>query len=70
MEVFIDGLEKVPGIVVHAGISSRNGRLMRANLLLKEALRGLEKARTEGENRIVAFRTDPARYRQFLASKS
>jgi hypothetical protein len=43
---------------------------MRANLLLKEALRGLEKARTEGENRIVAFRTDPARYRQFLASKS
>ncbi len=70
VEVFIDGLEKVPGIVVHAGISSRNGRLMRANLLLKEALRGLEKARTEGENRIVAFRTDPARYRQFLASKS
>lgn len=54
---------------LHAGISSRNGRLLRSSLILKETFRALEKAKTEKDNRIVAFRTDPSRYRQFIASQ-
>jgi len=52
-----------------AGLSSRNGRLLRANLILKETKRSLEKALEDKENRIIAFRTDPVKFRHFIATK-
>ena len=48
------------------GLSARNGRLVEAARVLKEAQRSLEHARTQ-PSRVVGFRPDPKKYRQFLS---
>jgi hypothetical protein len=48
----------------YAGLASRNGRLIDAERLLREARSSLEK--TNGEKNIVAFRSDPEKFRQYL----
>jgi hypothetical protein len=48
------------------GISSRNRRLLRANRLLMEASRALDKANLEPESPIVAFKSDPEKYKAFV----
>jgi hypothetical protein len=45
------------------GISSRNNRLVRADRLLLEASQALRKAGPEPESPIVAFKSDPDKYR-------
>ena len=47
------------------GLTSRNGRLLDAGNFLKEAQIALRKASRE-EGRIVGFRPDPVRFRNFL----
>ncbi len=47
-----------------AGIASRNGRLLEPDRLIKEALAALE--RTTEDTNIVAFRSNPERYREYL----
>jgi GGDEF domain-containing protein len=47
------------------GLSSRNGRLLDAQRFLKEAMVAVKKASRE-EGRIVGFRPDPVRFRNFL----
>lgn len=47
------------------GISARNGRLVEASRVLKEADRSLRHAETEPGG-IVGFRPDPRKYRQFV----
>ncbi|HTH13941.1 MAG TPA: hypothetical protein VMB23_06065 [Spirochaetia bacterium] len=56
------------GVVVHAGVSSRTGRLVSAATLLAEA----ESARRRslaGTVRVLGLKTDPDRYREHLASQ-
>jgi hypothetical protein len=48
------------------GISSRSGRLVEADKLLHEAARALEKAREEPESPVVAFKSDPEKYREYI----
>jgi GGDEF domain-containing protein len=49
------------------GVSSRNGRLIRANRLFLEASRALDKANPESP--IVAFKSDLEKYNAFVRSK-
>ena len=51
------------------GISSRNKRLVRANRLLLEASRALDKAGLDPRSHIVAFKSDPEKYRAFVQGK-
>ena len=48
------------------GISSRSGRLIEADRLFMEASRALEKAKLEPGSPIVAFKSDPEKYRDFV----
>jgi hypothetical protein len=49
-----------------AGISSRAGRLIEADRLILEAAKALSKAQQEQGSPIVAFRSDPEKYREFV----
>jgi hypothetical protein len=51
------------------GISSRAGRLVDAERLLKEAGEALNKAMHDPVSPIVAFKSDPEKYRAFIRSK-
>ena len=48
------------------GISSRSGRLIEAGRLILEASRALEKAKTEPDSPIIAFKSDPEKYREYI----
>jgi len=52
---------------LRVGIASRNGRLISAGRLFNEAENALEK--TDNEKNIVAFRSDPEKYREYLKSR-
>jgi hypothetical protein len=52
------------------GLSSRSGRLVEADKLLHEAARALEKARTEPETPVIAFKSDPEKYRDYIRRSS
>lgn len=52
---------------LRVGIASRNGRLISAGRLLDEAENALKK--TDEEKNIVAFRSDPEKYREYLKSR-
>jgi hypothetical protein len=57
------------GVVVHAGVAARSGRLVSSATLLAEA----ESARRRslaGTVRVLGLKTDPERYREHLASQS
>jgi hypothetical protein len=51
------------------GLSSRSGRLIDAERLLQEAVRALEKAREEEQSPIIAFKSDPEKYRDFIRKR-
>jgi hypothetical protein len=53
-----------------AGISSRSGRLIEADRLMLEASRALEKAKVDSGSPIVAFKSDPEKYREYLQKES
>jgi GGDEF domain-containing protein len=54
---------------LRAGASSLSGRNVKAADLLGEAAIALEKARAGGRSRVVGFRADPDRYRDYIAGK-
>jgi hypothetical protein len=65
---------ELPELFPHAndlriGISSRNKRLIRANRLFLEASRALDKASLEVQSPIVAFKSDPEKYKAFVQSR-
>jgi hypothetical protein len=65
MERFVrDRVERSGSKGTYAGLASRNGRLIDAARLLREARSSLDK--TSGEKNIVAFRSDPEKFRQYL----
>jgi hypothetical protein len=51
------------------GLSSRNGRLLSAQRLIHEATKAIEKAQGYKKTKIVGFRSDPVKYRKYIASK-
>lgn len=48
------------------GLSSRSGRLIDADRLMREAYRALEKASEDPSSPVVAFKSDPEKYREFI----
>jgi GGDEF domain-containing protein len=52
------------------GLSSRSGRLINANRLILEAAEALKKAKSDSKTSIIAFKSDPEKYRAFIASQS
>jgi hypothetical protein len=50
------------------GVSSRNGRLIRADRLFLEAARALDKAGLEPKSPVIAFKSDPEKYQAFARS--
>ena len=51
------------------GLSSRAGRLVDANRLILEANKALEKALSDPESHVIAFKSDPEKYREYIANK-
>lgn len=51
------------------GLSSRSGRLVDAKRLMFEASEALERALVDPVSHIVAFKSDPDKYRAFIASQ-
>jgi len=49
------------------GLSSRNGRLISGNIILKEAKAALNKAMSDKNYPIIGFRPNPAQYREYLS---
>jgi hypothetical protein len=52
------------------GLSSRLGRFVKADRIMLEAAEASAKSRKDPENRIVAFKSDPEKYRAFIERKS
>jgi len=52
------------------GLSTRSGRLCNANRLILEAMEALKKAKTDSKTSIIAFKSDPNKYREFIASQN
>jgi hypothetical protein len=51
---------------IRAGLTSRSGRLVDAERIIVEAEQALLKAIREASSEIVAFKSDPERYRAFI----
>jgi GGDEF domain-containing protein len=60
--------ERKPGICI--GLSSRSGRLLNASRLTLESREALEKAKRDPDSSIIAFKSDPEKYRAFIASQN
>jgi GGDEF domain-containing protein len=52
------------------GLSSRSGRLLNADRLMIEAVEALKKAKSDSKTSIIAFKSDPEKYRAFIASQN
>ena len=55
---------------IFSGLSSRNGRLISSGRLIKEATGALNKAFSEPDRKIIAFRSDPEKYREYISSRN
>lgn len=53
-----------------AGLSSRNGRLLSGRRLVQEAQAAMKKASEVEGNSIIGFRSDPQKFREYLAEKT
>ena len=60
-------IDRTGGRSMRVGIASRNGRLISADRLFNEAENALRK--TDEAKNIVAFRSDPEKYREYLRSQ-
>jgi GGDEF domain-containing protein len=52
------------------GLSSRSGRLLNADRLLLESGEALNRAKKDPKSSLIAFRSDPDKYRAFIASQN
>ena len=59
-----DSYGDMPDICI--GLSSRSGRLVEADRLMFEATEALSKALEEHDSPIIAFKSDPEKYREFI----
>ncbi|MCL2758605.1 MAG: GGDEF domain-containing protein [Treponema sp.] len=60
----------MPACGLCIGLSSRSGRLLNADRLILEAGEALKKAKEDSKTSIIAFKSDPEKYRAFIASQS
>ena len=66
-KAFVEQCDNTLGIVVHAGVAARSGRLLSADTLLAEAASARRRS-LAGSIRVLGLKTDPDRYREHLAS--
>jgi len=66
-ELLLECIEQTGTRALRAGITSRTGRLIGAQRLFREAEEALRKS--SKEKNIVAFRSDPEKYREFLRNE-
>jgi len=59
-----------PAFGLSIGLSSRSGRLLTSERLMLEASQALKKAKNDLKTSIIAFKSDPEKYRAFIASQS
>jgi GGDEF domain-containing protein len=52
------------------GLSSRSGRLLNSERLLFECKQALEKAKSDPKSSIIAFKSDPEKYRAFIRNQA
>ena len=52
------------------GLSSRSGRLLNADRILIEAKEALNRAKRDHDTSIIAFKSDPEKYRKFISSQN
>lgn len=72
VELFLAKLKTAAPEVVNSasvGLSSRNGRLLSAERIINEAVKAVQKASEVGGTKIVGFRSDPVKYRKYIASQ-
>jgi GGDEF domain-containing protein len=55
---------------VKIGLSSRSGRLLNADRLMLETREALKKAKNDLKVSIIAFKSDPEKYRDFIRTHS
>ena len=55
--------------ILYAGITSRNGRLVNAEIMITESETALEKAEAEPKSTTIAFRADANKYREWASKK-
>ena len=68
-------LDKFPGghdnsLGIYIGLTSRSGRLLDAHRLLLEAKTALKKAKSDPKSPIIAFKSNPEKYREFISKRS
>jgi len=68
MERFPNSYTEAYGLCI--GLSSRSGRLCNANRLILEAMEALKKAKSDPKTSIIAFKSDPDKYRAFISSQN
>jgi len=54
---------------LNIGLSSRSGRLLNADRLMLEAHQALKKAKSDSRTSIIAFKSDPDKYRDFISKQ-
>jgi len=59
-----------PNDCIYIGLSSRAGRLMNSERMLLETNEALQKAKTDRDTSIIAFKSDLEKYRKFIASQT
>ncbi|MFW6207575.1 MAG: hypothetical protein ACOC7X_02645 [Spirochaetota bacterium] len=69
-DVYKESGEKLCTFDIRIGLSSRNGRLINSDRILKEVRAALRKAEHDIETNLVGFKPDPGKFRSFLASQA
>ena len=67
MELFPDGHKRN---AVCIGLSSRSGRLLSGERIMFEAMEALHRAKSDRDSSIIAFKSDPDKYRAFIHKKA
>lgn len=68
-DIYKDSGEELCTFDIKVGLSSRNGRLIHSDRILKEARAALRKAEFDIETNLVGFKPDPGKFRSFLAAR-
>jgi len=68
LEKLVDSSNINSGLCI--GLSSRSGRLLNSGRLMLEAAEALNKAKTDPESSIIAFKSDPEKYRAYISKQA
>jgi hypothetical protein len=68
MEKFPNGHDSSSSLCI--GLTSRSGRLLNASRLMFEGKEALQRAQNDPRSSIIAFKSDPEKYREFIRTHS